>query len=190
MKGPIVSTWRDVFSIAVKWRQVSEPCDSVVWVDMLSEKEFKAGFGSHTPMVLGQAKVVRYHPNAERALQIVKDLIKVRHSVNDAANKVIDLSDPNKLVAVDATKSCFDLYKVVGKTFWVNTECMSTAKEGKILDGTRLTLQKTPAKGLEFSIRTPGTPDRWAEYDIEMTSAWEVFLIFALTMSHTNSVTL
>ncbi|KAH9538801.1 hypothetical protein CY35_15G025500 [Sphagnum magellanicum] len=173
MKGPIVSTWRDVFSIAVKWRQVSEPCDSVVWVDMLSEKEFKAGFGSHTPMVLGQAKVVRYHPNAERALQIVKDLIKVRHSVNDAANKVIDLSDPNKLVAVDATKSCFDLYKVVGKTFWVNTECMSTAKEGKILDGTRLTLQKTPAKGLEFSIRTPGTPDRWAEYDIEMTSAWE-----------------
>lgn len=31
-----------------------------------SEKEFKAGFGSHTPMVLGQAKVVRYHPNAER----------------------------------------------------------------------------------------------------------------------------
>jgi hypothetical protein len=35
MKGPIVSTWRDVFSIAVKWRQVSEPCDSVVWVDML-----------------------------------------------------------------------------------------------------------------------------------------------------------
>jgi hypothetical protein len=66
MKGPIVSTWRDVFSIAVKWRQVSEPCDSVVWVDMLSEKEFKAGFGSHTPMVLGQAKVVRYHPNAER----------------------------------------------------------------------------------------------------------------------------
>jgi hypothetical protein len=100
MKGPIVSTWRDVFSIAVKWRQVSEPCDSVVWVDMLSEKEFKAGFGSHTPMVLGQAKVVRYHPNAERALQIVKDLIKVRHFVNDAANEVIDLSDPNKLVAV------------------------------------------------------------------------------------------
>jgi hypothetical protein len=60
----------------------------------------------------------------------VKDLIKVRHFVNDAANEVIDLSDPNKLVAVDATKSCFDLYKVIGTTFWVNTECMSTAKEG------------------------------------------------------------
>jgi hypothetical protein len=31
-----------------------------------SEKEFAAGFGSHTPMVLGQAQVVRYYPNFER----------------------------------------------------------------------------------------------------------------------------
>lgn len=30
-----MSTWRDVYSLAVRWRQVSEPCDSVVWVDML-----------------------------------------------------------------------------------------------------------------------------------------------------------
>lgn len=30
-----MSSWRDVYSIAVKWRQVSEPCDSVVWVDKL-----------------------------------------------------------------------------------------------------------------------------------------------------------
>lgn len=29
-------------------------------------EEFNAGFGSHTPMVLGQAKVVRYFPNFER----------------------------------------------------------------------------------------------------------------------------
>lgn len=28
--------------------------------------EFNAGFGSHTPMILGQAKVVRYFPNYER----------------------------------------------------------------------------------------------------------------------------
>lgn len=28
--------------------------------------EFAAGFGSHTPMILGQAKVVRYFPNYER----------------------------------------------------------------------------------------------------------------------------
>ena len=28
--------------------------------------------------------------------------------------------------------------------------------------------------GFDFSIRTPGTPARWAEFDHEMASAWEV----------------
>lgn len=28
--------WRDVFSISVRWRQVSEPCDPVAWVDLLT----------------------------------------------------------------------------------------------------------------------------------------------------------
>lgn len=37
-----------------------------VRIDVCSEKEFAAGFGSHTPMVLGQAQVVRYYPNFER----------------------------------------------------------------------------------------------------------------------------
>ncbi|CAF2032728.1 hypothetical protein HID58_078803 [Brassica napus] len=55
----------EVYSSAVRWRQISEPCDPVVWVNKLSE-EFNSGFGSDTPMVLGQAKVVRYFPNYER----------------------------------------------------------------------------------------------------------------------------
>ena len=31
-----------------------------------SEEEFNAGFGSHTPMLLGQARVLRYYPNFGR----------------------------------------------------------------------------------------------------------------------------
>lgn len=27
--------WQDVYSLAVKWRQISEPCDPVVWVNKL-----------------------------------------------------------------------------------------------------------------------------------------------------------
>jgi len=29
-------------------------------------------------------------------------------------------------------------------------------------------------KGYDFSIRTPGTPARWADYDAEMAAAWQV----------------
>lgn len=28
-------TWYDVYSLAVRWRQISEPCDPVVWVNKL-----------------------------------------------------------------------------------------------------------------------------------------------------------
>lgn len=28
-------SWHDVYSVAVKWRQISEPCDPVVWINKL-----------------------------------------------------------------------------------------------------------------------------------------------------------
>jgi len=28
-------SWKDIYSIAVRWRQISEPCDPVVWVNKL-----------------------------------------------------------------------------------------------------------------------------------------------------------
>ena len=39
---------------------------SKFWVFGYFSEEFNSGFGSHTSMILGQAKVVRYFPNFER----------------------------------------------------------------------------------------------------------------------------
>lgn len=39
---------------------------SKFWMLCYFSEEFNSGFGSHTPMILGQAKVVRYFPNFER----------------------------------------------------------------------------------------------------------------------------
>lgn len=33
--GRPTMSWQDVYSLAVKWRQISEPCDPVVWVNKL-----------------------------------------------------------------------------------------------------------------------------------------------------------
>lgn len=164
--------WQDVYSIAVKWRQASEPCDPVVWVNKLSE-EFNAGFGSHTPIILGQAKVVRYYPNFNRAFSITKTLMLERKDVYNAANNLIDLSDPANLEAIKAAETCSDLYSTISEDFWVVTSCHSKAYEGKTLEGTRLTMQKKGEKAFDFSIRTPCTPQRWADYNAEMAAAWE-----------------
>ncbi|EXB28734.1 Tetratricopeptide repeat protein 13 [Morus notabilis] len=165
-------SWQDVYSLAVKWRQISEPCDPIVWINQLSE-EFNAGFGSHTPMVLGQAKVVRYFPNFERTLEVAKGVMKDKRYVYNKTDGVIDLSGDGKLQDIMQAKSCSDLYRVVGEDFWLATWCNSTAFEGKRLEGTRITLVKMGERGFDFAIRTPCTPSRWDQFDAEMTMAWE-----------------
>ncbi|XP_020091961.1 suppressor of RPS4-RLD 1 isoform X2 [Ananas comosus] len=166
------TSWQDIYHIAVKWRQISEPCDPVVWVNKLSE-EFNSGFGSHTPMLLGQAKVVRYYSNYERILDTAKSVIKERKYVNIVEDKSVDPSALVESERISNAVSCSDLYNVVGENFWVATTCNSTAFEGKPLEGTRITVQKMDKIGFDFAIRTPCTPSRWEEYDAEMAAAWE-----------------
>ncbi|KAG6729060.1 hypothetical protein I3842_01G007800 [Carya illinoinensis] len=170
--GRSVMSWVDVYSLAVKWRQVSEPCDPVVWINKLSE-EFNSGFGSHTPLILGQAKVVRYFPNYERTLDVAKTVIMDKSYVYNKADEVIDLSKDGKLEDIIHARSCSDLYRIVGEDFWLATWCNSTAFEGKRLEGTRITLVKIGEQGFDFAIRTPCTPSRWDEFDAEMKAAWE-----------------
>ncbi|XP_014520847.1 suppressor of RPS4-RLD 1 isoform X2 [Vigna radiata var. radiata] len=165
-------SWQDIYSIAVRWRQISEPCDPVVWVNKLSE-EFNSGFGSHTPMILGQAKVVRYFPNCERTLNIAKTVIKEKSHVYSKTDHIIRLSKDGKLDEVTHANSISDLYNAIGEDFWSSTWCNSAAFEGKQLEGTRITLVKTGEHGFDFAIRTPCTPARWEDYDAEMAMAWE-----------------
>lgn len=37
---------------------------------------------------------------------------------------------------------------------------------------TRLTIVASSPEGHEFTIRTPGTPDRWRQYDDELGAVW------------------
>ncbi|URE00096.1 Tetratricopeptide repeat protein [Musa troglodytarum] len=140
---------------------------------MLASEEFNSGFGSHTPMLLGQAKVVRYYPNYQRTFDVAKSIIKDIKYVNNAADKIVDLSGSGKLQKIIHAGSCSDMYDVIGENFWVGTTCESTAFEGKHLEGTRITLQRMDKIGFDFAIRTPCTPSRWDEYTEEMATAWE-----------------
>lgn len=165
-------SWQDIYSLAVKWRQISEPCDPVVWINKLSET-FNSGFGSSTPMILGQAKVVRYFPNCQRTLDIAKIIMKENKYVFRQTGGIINLSEDGKIDDIMRANSCSELYRVVGEDFWLATRCNSTAFEGKLLEGTRITLLKTGEHGYDFTIRTPSTPSRWDEFDAEISLAWD-----------------
>eukprot|EP00798_Chlamydomonas_sp_ICE-L_P018637 gene18637-25152_t len=74
--------WRDAMDIVVKWRQITEPNDQVIWVDMLTRREYEQGFGSHTPLFDGQTKTVRYYMNFPKALELQKKTKTVCYYMN------------------------------------------------------------------------------------------------------------
>ncbi|KAL9229808.1 hypothetical protein vseg_005237 [Gypsophila vaccaria] len=165
-------SWQEVYSLAVKWRQISEPCDPVVWINKLSE-EFTAGFGSHTPIILGQLIVTRYFPNFQRTFGAAKTVLKEKKYARSKTDAVIDLSDDSKLQDIMLAESCSDLHNTVGEDFYVSTWCNSLASKGEQLEGTRISLLKMGVSGFEFAIGTPSTPFRWNGFDSEMEKTWE-----------------
>eukprot|EP00941_MAST-03F_sp_MAST-3F-sp1_P000691 g691.t1 len=69
------------------------------------------------------------------------------------------------------TQNVKELYDIFSRDFWVVTKVRSLVNERIVLEGTRLTIQGKEY-GHEFTIRTPGTPQRWKEYEEELEHAW------------------
>lgn len=59
-----------------------------------------------------------------------------------------------------------DLHNIMWRDFYVISPCESVTTPGKIHEGTRLTIQYHPPDGYDYSIRTPGTPPRWADFEV------------------------
>jgi hypothetical protein len=62
---------------------------------------------------------------------------------------------------------------------WIVVHIHSLARPGATMEGTRLTLVRVPNQpdGYEFSIRTPVTPPRWKDFDVELEAAFEGVLV-------------
>jgi tetratricopeptide (TPR) repeat protein len=131
--------WRDAMELLVKWRQVAEPNDQVLWVDLLTEHEFSSGFGSHTPMFTGQTKCVRYYMNFERALNVAKQVALAQGKVYDAENKPVEFTE-EKAVALSKATTAEEFWSAVGVDSWVVVPVQSTTRNGHSMEGTRLTV--------------------------------------------------
>ncbi|PSC68513.1 suppressor of RPS4-RLD 1-like isoform X1 [Micractinium conductrix] len=132
--------WRDAMDIIVRWRQLAEPNDQVIWVDLLTEREFTAGFGSHTPMFTGQTKCVRYYMVFDRALAMFKRCLEAAGGATDANNKHVPLDGGERRAAAAAASTAGDMWKAVGTDAWVVVPVQSTTRPGHKLEGTRLTV--------------------------------------------------
>lgn len=181
--------WRDAMDIIVKWRQLSEPNDQVIWVDLLTRREFEQGFGSHTPMFTGQTKCVRYYMNFPRALELHKKVLMKEGHAFDAQNRPVPCGSSEQMEAIKAAVTAEDMYQVLGSDSWVVVPIHSQLSQpghAASVEGTRLTLVRVPNQpdAYEFSIRTPVTPPRWKQFDVELEVAWEAVLGAMLEGDH------
>ncbi|CAI5467722.1 unnamed protein product, partial [Closterium sp. Yama58-4] len=166
-----VRRWRDIYDRVVRWRQLGEPIEPVVWIDKLTRKEFEDGFGSVTAMLVSQLKSTKYYFAFHRAFEIMKQQVKQRHMVWNGYEQAVPLSH-TAVHQVENAETAEEAWKAIGQDYWVVTPCYSTARPGVVMNGTRLTMVKTPTY-YEFSIKTPVVPTRWDEYDFEMETAWK-----------------
>jgi tetratricopeptide (TPR) repeat protein len=147
--------WRDLFDIAVRWRQVSEPGDPVWWIDRFPTRAFAEGFGLQTPLVNGHLTTVRYATYYQPAFDRVKDILQ-QHGFYTAADAHHTL-DTEGRERIAAAVSLRDLQVAVGCDFYVVVPCPSLFRSGVVHEGTRLTLLAQEPEGFDFTIRTPGT---------------------------------
>lgn len=112
--------------------------------------------------VHGHHRVPRYHPYCAWALRVLRRLVAEQYPLTDGQrHRVLAAASPRALL--DAT----------GRAVWADTPCRSRAVPGRVMEGTRLTLQRSRPTGVEFTIRTPGLPDRWLKMDFELESLWD-----------------
>ena len=164
-------TWREMMNVIVKWRQISEPNDSVWWIDMLTEASLKMGFGLQTPIVSGELKVFRYYSYFNKAFGVLKKFMVSQCKLSDGVGTI-----------VKRAKTLEEIWNLVGEDFWVTVPCVSEVTN-KNMEGTRLTLQRchenmnahnTKNKvGFEFTIRTPSTPQRFKDFGEQFDKLWE-----------------
>eukprot|EP00516_Mucochytrium_quahogii_P003420 CAMPEP_0203756670 /NCGR_PEP_ID=MMETSP0098-20131031/9905_1 /ASSEMBLY_ACC=CAM_ASM_000208 /TAXON_ID=96639 /ORGANISM=" , Strain NY0313808BC1" /LENGTH=815 /DNA_ID=CAMNT_0050648631 /DNA_START=213 /DNA_END=2657 /DNA_ORIENTATION=+ len=150
-------------NIAVFWRQLSDPCAQVFWINRLTKASFEAGFGLETSMEEGHYKVPRYYMYCNEALSLAKTLLVEEMGSEHqprAAEYILEIPTAARLV------------EFIGTDFWVTTRCNSKHLPGTFYDGTRLKFVSDELKGVVFSICTPCTPVRWAQFVAELDALW------------------
>jgi len=181
--------WRDLMDLVVRWRQLSEPSEPVWWIDCLPTKAFQEGFGLQTPLVNGHLTTVRYSAYFKPAFDQVKMLlVRGYFSVRDEPKQL----GQRCAQLMQKAKDLREVRDLVGEDFYVVMPCPSIKQRYDlppqstdpssdrkarspllVMEGTRLTLLTQEADGFEFTIRTPGKPHRWSQYDAEMDACFQ-----------------
>ncbi|EDO33965.1 predicted protein [Nematostella vectensis] len=167
-------SWRAMFDVAVKWRRLVDPDQAVMWLDKMPQKSVRAGFNVHMTLVRGQMRNVRYSDYFEKIFQFTKKMLLHFYKTEEFSTKDFKRR-------IEKSRTCEDLIsalKVQNPTnpqpgLMLSTHVTSLLTAGKSnLDGVILMLSEGSGKNLVFSMDTPTTPTRTANYHSELEFLW------------------
>lgn len=162
--------WRDFADVAVRWRQLSEPRDLVLWIDRLPLAQVGGKLGLSTHLLSGVFKNHRYYPYHDMGVKVLSRVIGERGYIfsMEHNDRVVHLSKKQVEQAKRAT-SVEELYKAVGGyNMSILCPCNSIQYPGLVLNGTRLIAQKGEKEGWELTISTPSSTDRYVHFESEL----------------------
>jgi hypothetical protein len=73
---------------------------------------------------------------------------------------------------ISRAASLEELYDIMQDTFFVIHSVRSLKHPKRLLEGTRVALRGLDPEGFEFTIRTPGTPERWVRFTEELAGCF------------------
>jgi hypothetical protein len=124
--GEHVFGWRDLFDLAVKWRQVAEPFDTVFWIDCTAAQEDQADkVGLQTFLYHGVGKNIRYYPYFAQTFSLLKRLLPGGFYVG-TENFSFKLPPPAALPAVESARTLKEIMEAL-QPLYVHTPLLSRA---------------------------------------------------------------
>jgi tetratricopeptide (TPR) repeat protein len=168
--GNHILGWRDLYDIAVRWIQLTEPKDPVWWNDKLSQK--RGRIGSKTYITKGSLKVVRHSKYYDYAFNITRQYVTSNGCYNER-DKLIILSEDEKQDALNAT-TLDELYPIIGQPFYVNINCESSIYPGLFLNSIQIAVRKGELEGYDLSVVSISSPDNrgFLQYEEELHMAY------------------
>ncbi|XP_073230199.1 tetratricopeptide repeat protein 13-like [Porites lutea] len=167
------ASWRSMFDVAVKWRRLSDPEQPVFWLDMMPDKSVKSGFNFRMNLLRGQLKSVRYSDYFDKIFQFTKTMLQHLYRVDELNSKEFKNN-------IEKAKTCRQLMEVLKQHdsrnpqpgMVLSTHVSSTKGTGtKSLEGLNLSLSES-GSNLLFTMDTPTTPSRTADYHSELDFIW------------------
>lgn len=154
--------WINVVSHIIALRQISEPLDTVYWINGLSEVQFKEGFGASTPMISNSVKVYRYYDMSKKAFELFKT------NTDNNIRLTIKPSD---------YKSIEEFAEAYKKSICVGTK-LKLKHTGEEVEGTNLILDYNNSNDTySFNISTPCKSGRWEKFVDELQKYYSEILI-------------